>query len=36
VKLNGGTVTAYDVDAASVDGAIVQAGKRLFVRFRCV
>jgi tyrosyl-tRNA synthetase len=36
VKLNGGTVTAYDVDAASVDGAVVQAGKRLFVRFRCV
>jgi len=36
VKLNGGTVTSYDVDAASVDGAIVQAGKRLFVRFRCV
>jgi len=36
VKLDGDPVMTYDVDAARVDGAIVQAGKRLFVRFRCV
>jgi tyrosyl-tRNA synthetase len=36
VKLDGGPVTAYEVAASSLDGAVVQAGKRLFVRFRCV
>jgi tyrosyl-tRNA synthetase len=36
VKLNGEPVAAYDVDAARLDGAVVQAGKRQFVRFRSV
>jgi tyrosyl-tRNA synthetase len=34
VKLNGGPVTGYDVAAAALDGAVVQAGKRQFVRLR--
>ncbi len=32
VKLNGGPVGGYEVDAARVDGAVLQAGKRQFVR----
>jgi tyrosyl-tRNA synthetase len=32
VKLNGGPVTAYDVDAGTVDGGVLQAGKRQFLR----
>jgi tyrosyl-tRNA synthetase len=32
VKLNGEPVSGYDVDAATVDGAVLQAGKRLFLR----
>jgi tyrosyl-tRNA synthetase len=32
VKLNGEAVSGYDVDAAAVDGAVLQAGKRLFLR----
>jgi tyrosyl-tRNA synthetase len=34
VKLEGEPLTAYEVDAARLDGAVVQAGKRAFVRFR--
>ena len=36
VKLDGAPLAAYEVDAAALDGAIVQAGKRRFVRFRSV
>jgi tyrosyl-tRNA synthetase len=36
VKLNGESVTAYDLPAAALDGALVQAGKRVFARFRSV
>jgi tyrosyl-tRNA synthetase len=36
VKLEGEPVSGYEVDAARLDGAVVQAGKRAFVRFRCV
>jgi tyrosyl-tRNA synthetase len=32
VKLNGGPVAGYELDAAAVDGAVVQAGKRQFIR----
>jgi tyrosyl-tRNA synthetase len=32
VKLNGAAVSSYEVDAASLDGALVQAGKRRFRR----
>jgi tyrosyl-tRNA synthetase len=32
VKLNGEPLAAYDLDAARVDGAVVQAGKRQFLR----
>jgi tyrosyl-tRNA synthetase len=32
VKLNGGPVAGYEVDAATVDGAVLQAGKRQFLR----
>jgi len=34
VKLGGEPVHAYEVDAGALDGAVVQAGKRQFVRFR--
>ena len=30
----GTTVRGYEVEAAALDGAVVQAGKRQFVRFR--
>jgi tyrosyl-tRNA synthetase len=36
VKLDGEPIGSYEVDAAALDGAVVQAGKRLFVRFRSV
>jgi tyrosyl-tRNA synthetase len=36
VKLNGEPVGSYEVDAAVLDGAVLQAGKRQFVRFRSV
>jgi tyrosyl-tRNA synthetase len=36
VKLNGDSVTAYNLPAAALDGALVQAGKRVFARFRSV
>jgi tyrosyl-tRNA synthetase len=36
VKVNGAAAGAYDVDAAALDGAVVQAGKRQFVRARSV
>jgi hypothetical protein len=32
VKLNGEPVAAYEVDAATLDGAVLQAGKRRFLR----
>jgi tyrosyl-tRNA synthetase len=34
VKLNGQPVDGYDVAAAALDGAVLQAGKRQFVRLR--
>lgn len=34
VKLDGGSVTAYEVAAATLDGALLQAGKRRFFRLR--
>jgi tyrosyl-tRNA synthetase len=34
VKLNGGSVAGYEVDAAMLDGALLQAGKRRFFRLR--
>jgi tyrosyl-tRNA synthetase len=34
VKLNGGSVAAYEVAAATLDGALLQAGKRRFFRLR--
>jgi tyrosyl-tRNA synthetase len=36
VKLEGEPVSGYEVEASRLDGAVVQAGKRAFVRFRCV
>ncbi len=36
IKLNGRPVASYEVDAATLDGAVVQVGKRQFVRFRSV
>jgi tyrosyl-tRNA synthetase len=36
VKLNGEPIGSYEVDAATLDGAVVQVGKRQFVRFRSV
>jgi tyrosyl-tRNA synthetase len=36
VKLNGEPVGSYEVDAGTLDGAVVQVGKRQFVRFRSV
>jgi tyrosyl-tRNA synthetase len=36
VKIDGEPAGGYDIDAARIDGAVVQAGKRSFVRFRCV
>jgi tyrosyl-tRNA synthetase len=32
VKLDGAPVTSYEVDRASLDGAVLQAGKRQFLR----
>jgi len=34
VKLDGGSVAGYEVDAAMLDGALLQAGKRRFFRLR--
>jgi len=34
VKANGNAITSYDVDTASVEGAVIQAGKRQFLRIR--
>jgi tyrosyl-tRNA synthetase len=34
VKLDGSSVTGYEVDAATLDGALLQAGKRQFFRLR--
>jgi tyrosyl-tRNA synthetase len=34
VKVNGGSVTAYELDGATLDGALLQAGKRRFFRLR--
>ncbi len=34
VKVNGEPVTELDVPRAALDGALVQAGKRRFARFR--
>src|SRR6266545_1398814 len=34
VKLNGEPAAAYELDASRLDGALVQAGKRRFVRVR--
>jgi tyrosyl-tRNA synthetase len=36
VKIDGSAVGSYEVEAAALDGAVVQAGKRQFVRFRSV
>jgi tyrosyl-tRNA synthetase len=36
VKVAGEPVAAYEVPSSALDGAVVQAGKRQFVRFRCV
>ena len=36
VKIGGEAVSGYDVAGSELDGAVVQAGKRQFVRFRCV
>jgi tyrosyl-tRNA synthetase len=34
VKADGRAVTSYDVDTASVEGVVIQAGKRQFLRIR--
>ena len=34
VKVNGASVDDYEVDAATLDGALLQAGKRRFFRLR--
>jgi len=34
VKVNGGSVAGYEVDAAMLDGALLQAGKRRYYRLR--
>jgi len=34
VKLNGGSVAGYEVDAGMLDGALLQAGKRQFFRLK--
>jgi tyrosyl-tRNA synthetase len=36
VKVNGEPASAYDLDPSSLDGAVVQAGKRQFVRVHLV
>jgi tyrosyl-tRNA synthetase len=36
VKVNGKSVGSYDIDASTLDGAVLQAGKRQFVRLRSV
>jgi tyrosyl-tRNA synthetase len=36
VKVNGEPVGSYDLDAGALDGAVLQAGKRQFVRLRFV
>ena len=33
IKLNGQTLKSYDVPLNALDGAVIQAGKRRFVRF---
>jgi tyrosyl-tRNA synthetase len=33
VKVDGASLQGYDVDAATLDGALLQAGKRQFMRF---
>src|SRR5438105_14156407 len=34
VKANGSAITSYDVDTSSGEGAVIQAGKRQFLRIR--
>jgi tyrosyl-tRNA synthetase len=34
VRVNGRSVTGYELDAATLDGALLQAGKRQFFRLR--
>ncbi|HUK94698.1 MAG TPA: tyrosine--tRNA ligase [Gaiellaceae bacterium] len=34
VKADGRAITSYDVDTASVEGVVIQAGKRQFLRIR--
>jgi tyrosyl-tRNA synthetase len=36
VKVNGEPVASYNLDPSLLDGAVVQAGKRQFVRVRLV
>jgi tyrosyl-tRNA synthetase len=36
VKVNGEPVSSYDLDSSSLDGAVVQAGRRQFVRVHLV
>jgi len=36
VKLDGAQLDGYDVEPGRLDGAVVQVGKRRFVRFRLV
>jgi tyrosyl-tRNA synthetase len=36
VKVSGEPVSSYDLDPALLDGAVVQAGKRQFVRVHLV
>jgi tyrosyl-tRNA synthetase len=36
VKLNGEAVAAYEVDPGTLEGAVLQAGKRQFARLRSV
>jgi len=36
VKVNGEPVGAYEIEAAALDGTVLQAGKRAFVRLRSV
>jgi tyrosyl-tRNA synthetase len=36
VKVNGEPIASYDLDPALLDGAVVQAGRRQFVRVHLV
>jgi tyrosyl-tRNA synthetase len=36
VKVNGDPVASYDLDPGLLNGAVVQAGRRQFVRLRLV